>query len=331
VKKETWTPAFAGVTRRGFAVLLSALLLTGCEQGAGGDVETLHVGSQRGGTKALMLASGVLEGAPYTIEWSEFPAAQHLLEAIGGGAVDVGLTGDAPFIFAYQSGSRIQAVGAERVKERPVGALALIVPAGSPVQTLQDLKGKTVATTRGSVGHYLVIRALAAAKLSPNWVKLTFLSPGDAKAAFDSGSIDAWSTWAPYLLPAFKAKARTIIDGNTLVSGYGFLVANNDAISGKRILLADFLKREAKALEWQKTHKEEFARVLSKETGLPLDIARNYANKNARSSVPIDDAVIADQRQVLTDFKAAGAVEGKRDLAAAFDKSFSKTEVAAAQ
>lgn len=317
--------------KRIVAALSGLLLLAGCGGGASGDSDTLHVGSQRGGTKALMLASGVLEGAPYKIEWSEFPAAQHLLEAIGGGAVDIGLTGDAPFIFAYQSGSRIQAVGAEMVKERPLGALALIVPAGSKVRTIQDLKGKAVATTRGSVGHYLVIRALADAKLPPDWVKLTFLSPGDSKAAFDSGSIDAWSTWAPYLLPAFTAKARTIVDGNTLVSGNGFLVANNDAIAGKRMLLADFLKREAKALEWQKTHNEEFAQVLSKDTGLPIDIARDYASKNARSSVPIDDAVIADQRQVLDYFKAAGAVEGKRDLAAAFERTLSKTEVAAAQ
>ena len=94
------------------AALSGLLLLAGCGGGVSGDADTLHVGSQRGGTKALMLASGVLDGAPYKIEWSEFPAAQHLLEAIGGGAVDVGLTGDAPFIFAYQSGSRIQAVGA---------------------------------------------------------------------------------------------------------------------------------------------------------------------------------------------------------------------------
>lgn len=67
----------------------------------------LNVGSQRGGTKALLLASGVLKGAPYTVEWSEFPAAQNLQEAIGAGAVDVGLASDAPFLFAYQSGQPI--------------------------------------------------------------------------------------------------------------------------------------------------------------------------------------------------------------------------------
>lgn len=278
-----------------------------------------------------MLASGVLEGAPYTVDWSEFPAAEHLLEAIGGGAVDIGLVGDAPFMFAYQSGSRVRAVGTQREDPYPANALALIVPKGSTAKTLADLKDKKVATTRGSVGHYLIIRALAQAKLPPDWVKLTFLAPGDAKAAFESGSIDGWAIWTPYLPAAFKAGARTLVDGNALVKGYGFEVANEDAIASKRALIADFLKREAKALAWSDSHVDAYAQVLAKETGLPVEIAHDYAEKNRRLSVPMTDAVVADQRQVLADFKAAGVVKGKRDLAAAFDKSFSKTEVAAAQ
>ena len=325
--RRTWTPAFAGVA----GLALTCLLLTGCGGGASEDVATLHVGSQRGGTKALMLASGVLEGAPYRIEWSEFPAAQHLLEAIGGGAVDVGLVGDAPFIFAYQSGSHIRAVCAQFEAARPKGALALIVPEGSTARSLADLKGRKIATTRGSVGHYLVIRGLAQAKLPPDWVQLVFLAPGDAKAAFESGSIDGWAIWTPYLPAAFKAGARTILDGGDLVKGYGFDVANEDAIADKRALIADFLKREAKALEWSDRNVSAYASVLARETGLPADIAHDYADKNRRIAVPITDTVVADQRQVLNDFKAAGAVEGKRDLAAAFDRSLSKTEVAAAQ
>jgi sulfonate transport system substrate-binding protein len=307
------------------------LLLAGCGGGAAGDAGTLHVGSQRGGTKAVMLASGALDGAPYKVEWSEFPAAQHLLEAIGGGAVDLGLTGDAPFMFAYQSGSRIRAVGAHVEPTRAPGALALIVPKGSRARTLHDLKGGRIATTRGSVGHYLVIRALAQAKLPPDWVKLTFLAPGDAKAAFESGSIDGWAIWTPYLPAAFKDGAQTVVDGNDLVRGYGFEVANETAIANKRALIADFLKREAKALEWARDNVKGYAAVLARETGLPADIAYDYADKNRRLAVPITDVVVADQRRVLDDFKAAGAVEGKRDLSAAFDRSFSTTEVAAAQ
>jgi sulfonate transport system substrate-binding protein len=310
------------MNRRRLLALGSLLVLAACGGGkAGADADTLHVGSQRGGTKALMLASGVLAGAPYKIVWSEFPAAQHLLEAIGGGAVDVGLVGDAPFMFAYQSGSRIKAIGAQLVRERPRGALALIAPAGSPVRTLADLKGRKVATTRGSVGHYLVIRALAAAHLPADWLTFTFLPPGDAKAAFSSGAVDGWSIWTPYLATALKEKARIIVDGHDLVSGYGFEVANEDAIANKGPLLDDFLHREAKALNWARAHPDAYAAVLARETGLPADIARDYAEKNKRVAVPIDDAVIADQREVLDGFRTAGAVAGTRDLAGGFDRT----------
>lgn len=287
------------------------------------DADILHVGSQRGSTKAVMLASGALEGAPYKVEWAEFAAAQPLLEAVGAGAIDVGIAGDAPFMFAYQSGSPIKAIGIQYVQTRPVAALALLVPGNSPARNLVDLKGKIIATTRGSVGHYLVIRALQEAKLPADWVKLTFLPPGDAKAAFSSGSIDGWSTWVPYVRPALDTGARIVVDGRTLVRGYGLDVANDAAIGSKRALLADFLDREAKALDWARRNPEPYAAVLARETGLPIDIARDFAVKNARTAARIDDAVVADLQQVVDTFQRSGAAQAERPVPDAFDRSFS--------
>ena len=312
--------------------LVGGALLAGCSAGGkdGGD-EVLRVGSQRGGTKAVMLASGALDGAKYRVEWSEFPAAQHLLEALGSDAVDVGLVGDAPFMFAYQSGSRIQAVSAQRAPARVEGALAIIVPAGSSAKSIRDLKGKTVATTRGSVGHFLVIRALEAAHLPSNWVNITFLAPGDAKAAFSSGSIDGWSTWAPYLRPSIEAGARIVVDGKDFPQSYGFEVATQSAITGKTGLLKDFLARETKALAWARANPEPYAQVLARETGLPIEVARDYAIKNKRITVPLDAEALAAERDALNIFKRAGAIRGSRPIEQAFATGFAPTKVAATQ
>lgn len=266
-----------------------------------------------------MLASGVLAGAPYKVEWSEFPAAQPLLEAVGGGATDLGIAGDAPFMFAYQSGSPIKAVAAQVVPRSMPATLSILVPGSSTVHSLADLKGKSVATTRGSIGHYLVLRALATAQLPPDWVKLTFLAPGDARAAFASGSIDAWATWVPYSAAALKAGARIIVDAPGIVRNYSFDVANEQALAKHRPLIADFVRREARALAWARQHPQAFADVLAKDTGLPPDIALEFAVKNARASVPIDKGLIADQQLVLDDFRRAGSVTGDRDITAAFD------------
>jgi sulfonate transport system substrate-binding protein len=175
-----------------------------------------------------------------------------------------------------------------------------------------------VATTRGSVGHHLALAALAAAGLPADYVRFTFLAPGDAKAAFSSGRIDAWAIWTPYLPMALKEGARVLVDGHDLVSGYGFEVANDRAVADQRALLDDFLAREAKALDWARTHPDDYAAVLARETGLPGDIAHDYAIKNGRRSVPIDAKVIDDQRRVLTTFRQAGTVAGTRDIAKAF-------------
>ncbi|MBO9526187.1 MAG: ABC transporter substrate-binding protein [Sphingobium yanoikuyae] len=163
--------------------------MVGCDRASAADM--LRVGSQRGGTKALMLSSGELEALSDQIEWAKFPVAQNLLDAVGNGAVDVGLAGDAPFQFAYQSGLPIKVVSAQRADPHPTEAVAIVVPGDPPVRIIADLKGKRIATTRGSIGYYLALRAFHEAGLSPNTMHFIWLTPGDTRAAFASRTIDA--------------------------------------------------------------------------------------------------------------------------------------------
>lgn len=312
----TSPPPREGV-KRWWSLLLAAVLAAALYAWLGraapaGDV--LHVGSQRGGTKALMLASHALDSAPYRVEWSEFPAAQTLLEAIGAGAVDVGMVGDAPFQFAYQSGAPIKAVAVQSATSRPRESLAILVPARSRIADVSGLRGKRVATTRGSVGHYLLLRALDAKGLKPSDVRLIFLAPGDAKAAFDTGSIDAWSIWSPYSGSALAQGARVVADGADYLSGYGFDAANARAATAKKAILTDYLQRESRALDWARAHPDAYAEVLARETGLPFKIALFHAKHLPMARVPVDAAVEAEERDVVAQFRKAGALAGNRPL-----------------
>lgn len=299
------------------AGLTASFALAACGRGEA-DAGVLRVGSQKGGTKALMLASGVLDGAGFKVEWSEFPAAQNLLEALGSGAIDLGLAGDAPFLFAYQAGSPIRAIGAQTTQQRSEGAVAVIVPGGSSIRDAKGLRGKRIATTRGSVGHYLLLRAMLSAGLGPGDVKVTFLSPSDARAALQTGAVDGWSTWQPYVASALAEGDRIAIDGRGFTQGYGFDIAHASAIENKRALLDDFLRREDKALQWASTHVDDFAKVLATETGLPLPIAKEFAGRGARLPVPIDRALIDRQKVVLDTFRQFGEIKSDRPLADAF-------------
>lgn len=305
------------------AALTATVLLAGCGASGEGGQAVLKVGSQRGGTKAILVASGALEGVPYKIEWSEFAAAQPLLEAVGAGAVDLGEAGDAPFLFAYAGGARIKAVQAGKSGG---SATALLVRKGSTVRDIAGLRGKKVATGRGSIGHYLLLRLLEDAGLRPADVQIVFLNPGDAKAAFSSGAIDAWVTWGSYVaLARLHDDATILADGDGRLSGYGYEAASEAAIAGKRPQVEDFLRRLAKARRWAGEHPQAFAAALSKETGLQPDVALYTVQHYRIAPSAIDDAAVAEGRAVLDRFRAAGAVTSTRDPAGAFDRSFNAT------
>src|SRR5260370_37203792 len=82
----------------GFAITASAL--------AAGTV-TLRVGDQKGGNRSLLEIAGLAKDLPYKIEWSEFPAAAPVLEALNAGALDVGCTCDLAFLSADAGGAPI--------------------------------------------------------------------------------------------------------------------------------------------------------------------------------------------------------------------------------
>lgn len=304
------------------ALALAACALSACRPGGNGAPQTvLKVASQRGGTRALMEASGALEGAPYRVEWSEFPSAQTLLEALKAGAVDAGAVGDAPFLFAAANGSGFKAVQALRTEGSGL-SVAILVPPGSPVRTVADLRGRRIATGRGSIGHYLALLALERAGVAPGAVRFIFLSPGDAKAALAAGSVDAWATWGSYIhLATLRDGDRVVVDNRGLLHGVNFEAATDGAIRDKRAALNDFLTRLATAEAWASGHPDAYAAVLAKDTGLPEDVARLTVGGLSVRPVPIDTALISEEAGVLKRFKAAGAVDAVPDVSRAFDGS----------
>lgn len=316
-------------SRRLFTVLAlaAATLLASCSpQGdkasSSASAVVLKVGNQKGTIRALMTASHALDGAPYTIEWSEFPAAQHLLEGLNAGAVDVGLVGDAPYLFAFANGSPLKVVSA--IAYGDGSSTALIVPATSKAQSLSDLKGKRIATGKISVGHYLLLLALEKEGLTTKDVQIVFLAPADAKAAFASGSIDAWSTWAPFLTTAVQQDhARVLVSGKGLMTSHAYQVATPAAIRDKASALHDFDTRLAKAYVWGNAHPEAYAAALSKDTGLPLDIAAAMIRQTSPHIVPLDRSIITEADGVVDHLsKASDTPPQKRPIAEAFAEEF---------
>lgn len=290
--------------------LVVFLALTFLAFGSARAEETLRVGDQRGNARALMEAAGVLDGLPYRLEWSEFPNAAPLLEALNAGAIDAGGVGDAPFTFAAAAGVPVKAFLAFRNDQ---DGLAILVPKDSAIGGVADLKGKRIATSRGSIGHQIVLAALEEAGLPADSVNFSFLPPADAKIALASGGVDAWSTWEPYTSTAELAGlVRVLRDGKGITPGLSFAVANDAALKDKRPLLADFAQRLAKARDWALADPKPYAAAWSKLIGLPEAVPLRWFGRAQYRNVAIDEAVIGDEQRTIDLFVRAGLIPKAR-------------------
>jgi sulfonate transport system substrate-binding protein len=298
-------------------VIAGILLALGTSAGA---QVTLRVGDQKGNSQAVMQAAGVLNDVPYKIEWKEFVAAAPLLEALGAGAIETGLVGDAPFTFAAASHVPVKAIAAIRQNHE---GLAILVPETSPVQSFDDLRGKTIATGRGSIGHQLVLAALESKGWTSNDIKLVFLAPSDAKVAYSQGSVDAWSTWEPYVSQEeVLFKSRRIITGEGLTPGLSFQVATPAAIKDKREALADFARRLAIARAWSQDHIDGYAETWGRLMNIPPVVAVNWLKRAKIRIAPIDDDVVADEQKTIDLYARAGLIKPPLKASDIVDRSF---------
>lgn len=282
----------------------------------------LRVGDGRGMMRAMLEGAGVLDKLPYTLEWADFPAAAPLLEALAANSIDVGGTGDAPLLFAVAAGARVKAV---RATQTDPSSIAIIARGNSPLTDAASLHGKRIAVTRGSIGHYLVVAALHRASIRLDEVTLVYLLPADAKAAFSSGAVDAWSIWNPYLLIALTRENAKVVahGGNGLWPGLGYLAAHEKAIQTKTEAIADFLRRSQRAQDWALQNADAYAAMQSRLTGLPVDVLKQMYEATRPRGIPIDDRVIAGQQQIADTYLAAGVIKQPINVRPSFDTRFS--------
>ncbi len=280
----------------------------------------LHVGDQTRTIQSLLDASGQLKSVDYDLRISQFPTAAPVMEALNAGAIDVGYGGDAATSFTLATGNPSKIVGAFRSDP---ACIAVIVPSGSPLQSVKDLVGKSVAVSRGSVGHLLIARALEREGLPVDSVNYRFLQPADAYPAFVSGSIDAWAIWTIYIARAQQDHgARVLVDGKGLVNNTAYLTARVDALNTKRDQVADYARRVAAARLWAIDNVDAYAKVWAPMIGASESVARQAYTLERMLPVPITPEIIADQQALVAYYAGAGIIRNEFDIAPAFDLSF---------
>jgi sulfonate transport system substrate-binding protein len=290
----------------------SASASTSASPGAPVDLSsvTLNIGDQKGtGAKALLQAAGLLSQLPFKASWSDFTSGPPMLEAMASGSVDIGGVGDAPPVFAASGGEGVEIVGARTV---PSGDQdAVVVPRGSDITSIAQLKGKRIAYGSGSSANYNLLTVLQAAGLTTRDVTLVSLQPAPALAAFTSGAVDAWDIWPPYVQQVVAQDgARVLAVGPRYGSPYSFEVASRASVSSpaKAAAILSYLTILDKAYVWAADHPDAWGATWAAAAGLPASITDVAADVDKTVPVPITSAITASEQNLVTQFYGAGLI-----------------------
>ncbi|MNE12974.1 putative aliphatic sulfonates-binding protein precursor [compost metagenome] len=169
------------------------------------------------------------------------------------------------------------------------GSSIIQVKSGSPLQSVADLKGKTIAVTKGTAPYFTLVRALAQSNLTINDLKVVNLQHPEGFAALRQGQVDAWVGIDPQTAQAEIAGDRAIFNDRSWREGSVFSVSE------------EFLGKHPKAVErvlgvwvqtqkWIRENNDEFVAFVTEQAGGDPEVTRRtIARRDWTDPVPGDE------------------------------------------
>lgn len=267
--------------------------------------KVVRIGYQKFNTLNILKGSGNLERALQSrgikVQWHEFLAGPQLLEALNAGGIDFGHAADSPSVFAQAANAATVYLAAE--PPYPEG-IAILVQRQSPIQAVRDLKGKKVAIGRGWNVQYLLVRALEEAGITYEDIQPVYVTnAADARAAFESGKVDAVGLWDPFLAGAeLGSETRVLRDGSGLSNNRTFYhAAPKFAASEPDIIRAIFAELK-KTESWAQNHPQEVAALLAPQLGIDPKVLLRTTERRKYGVVPVDAGIVAEQQKLADTF-----------------------------
>ena len=187
----------------GRAVLAAAAVLAGIGPSAAEKLTEIRIDwATYNPVSIVMKEKGLLEQElgrdGIAVRWVQSAGSNKALEFLNAGSLDFGSTAGAAALLARVNGNPIRTI---YVYSRPEWT-ALVTRADAGIAALADLKGKSVAVTRGTDPHIFLVRALQDAGLTEKDVKLVLLQHADGKLALLRGDVQAWAGLDPLMASA---------------------------------------------------------------------------------------------------------------------------------
>jgi NitT/TauT family transport system substrate-binding protein len=197
-------------------------------------------------------------------------------QAVISGSVDIGVAaGVMGVISAYAKGAPVRVIGAETTGAQD---LYWYAKADSPIKTLQDTAGKTIAySTNGSSTHGIVNAFMKQYGLK---AKPTATGgPAPTLTQVMSGQIDVGWSAPPFGLDQLDGKQiRIIASGNDAEAFKGqtvrLLITNTQTLANRKPQLERFMQAYRETIEWMYTDDPKMWQTYADFVGISVEKAR---------------------------------------------------------
>lgn len=284
---------------------------------------SLNVATYKGAAPTFFAEAGI-GPAPYQVKYAEFSGGNLSYEALVSGTLDISPMSDIPPIFGLKNQAPVKLIA---VLTGDVNNQAFMLPKGSTVQSVGELKGKRIGYIRSTSSHYFLLKALKEQGLVLADVLAMALTPQDGFAALQHGALDAWVTFGYFVqLAEQRCGARVLKTGLGYLSGNFVIAANQRSIDDplKHMAITDYILREYRSWQWIGAHPEEWATKSSKILGMPREVflEQYRVQSGPRILQPVDDAAVRAQQDEADLFFEAGVLPHKLDVSGLWDRSF---------
>ncbi len=138
-----------------------------------------------------------------------YPSGKRTLAAMMRGEVELAATAETPFVIANFKRDDLRLYATIGKSNNDARVLAR---RDHGISEPADLKGKTIATQKGSAVHFFLSSFLLYHRLDPADIKIRFMKAEELPGALATGAIDAFSMRDPFI-----SKARNTIGADKLV------------------------------------------------------------------------------------------------------------------
>ncbi|MGC1302383.1 MAG: ABC transporter substrate-binding protein [Caulobacteraceae bacterium] len=221
---------------------------------------------------------GAYKGADYDIQWRNFTSGAPLTNEMVAGKLDFGAMADFPGVFngaAFEKARRHSLFLNVLCGSLRGSGNGVIVPAGSKVQSLAELKGKTISVPFASTAHGMLLRAVRDLGWTPGRdVTISTQAPEVAGTALRAGTIDAHADFVPFAdLYPYRGFARKIFDGSQAATPtfHGSLVDADYAAKHPEIVVA-YQKAALEADRLFQQEPEKHSELVAKLTGIEAEV-----------------------------------------------------------